>query len=232
MDASKRFLIEQPTGGELTEFVRLVELQAAAAQAGAILARFARLVGDAASIREWQQVEQTYTAKTQELWKDDWFFDADARNGRLVTNAGRDAAQSAPAFCGVATPEQKNRMAATLRQMYEDSLRRGKESATGWDDGLNWSSVMLPYLESLWAAGQDALLADVIATIAERIYPSMDRRSVEPSDAGSKRPALGWPGVSCEIWGAHGAFGGEGYGWGAVLPAHIIRSVIGFREAL
>ncbi|HVX65756.1 MAG TPA: hypothetical protein VHA11_04095, partial [Bryobacteraceae bacterium] len=27
MDASKRFLIEQPTGGELTEFVRLVELQ-------------------------------------------------------------------------------------------------------------------------------------------------------------------------------------------------------------
>jgi len=90
---------------------------------------------------------------------------------------------------------------------------------------------MLPYLESLWAAGQDALLAEAIATIAERIYTTMDRRSIEPSDSGSQRPKLGWPGVSCEIWGSHGAFGGEGYGWGAVLPAHIIRGVIGFREA-
>lgn len=89
---------------------------------------------------------------------------------------------------------------------------------------------MLPYLESLWAASQDALLAEAVATIAERIYPSMDRRSIEPDDPALKRPKLGWPGVSCEIWGAHGAFGGEGYGWGAVLPAHIIRGVIGFRE--
>lgn len=34
----------------------------------------------------------------------------------------------------------------------------------------------------------------------------------------------------CEVWGAQGAYGGEGYGWGAVLPAHIIRNLIGFRD--
>jgi hypothetical protein len=66
--------------------------------------------------------------------------------------------------------------------------------------------------------------------IAERIYTSMDRRSVEQDSNTQSRPKLGWPGVSCEIWGAHGAFGGEGYGWGAVMPAHITRSLVGLRE--
>ena len=230
MDASKRFLIEQPTGGELTEFVRLVELQAAAAQAAAILSRFARIVGDAPSIPEWEGLHRTFAAKTQELWQGDWFHDFDNRTGRLVTNTERDPAQSAPAFCGIATAEQRRAMTATLRKFYEDSKSRGQAPASGWDDGLAWSSIMLPYIESLWAAGQNELLSDVIETIAGRIYTSMDRRSLDTSPAGEKHPALGWPGVSCEVWGAHGAFGGEGYGWGAVMPAHLIRNIIGIRE--
>jgi hypothetical protein len=32
------------------------------------------------------------------------------------------------------------------------------------------------------------------------------------------------------VWGAHGAFGGEVYGWGAVMPAHIVRNLVGLRE--
>jgi hypothetical protein len=56
----------------------------------------------------------------------------------------------------------------------------------------------------------------------------MDRRSVTPPDA--EHPRLGWPGVSCEVWGAHGAFGGEVYGWGAVMPAHLVRNLVGLRE--
>jgi len=92
-----------------------------------------------------------------------------------------------------------------------------------WEDQLAWSSFVLPYLESIWAIGDYSLAADTVEMIAERIYPSMDRRT--PGEH------AGWPGVSCEIWGAQGAFGGEGYGWGAVLPAHIIRNVLGLREA-
>jgi hypothetical protein len=229
MDASKRFLIQQPTGGELTEFVRLVELQAAAAQAGAILARFARLAGDAASVREWEEVTRTYTAKTQELWSGDWFHDFDTRSNQLATSAGRDPAQAAPAFCGLANEEQKRRMVPTLRKFFDDSKALGRQPASGWDDGLAWSSLMLPYVESIWSTGEGELAAQVVATIADRIYTSMDRRSVE-AEMPESRPRLGWPGVSCEIWGAHGAFGGEGYGWGAVMPAHIIRSIAGFRE--
>jgi hypothetical protein len=103
---------------------------------------------------------------------------------------------------------------------------------------MHWSSLVLPYLESLWVAGEMELLSQVIQTIAERIYASTDRRSVlsvssinGDSQAGSDgRQKLGWPGVSCEIWGSEGAYGGEGYGWGAVLPVHIIRNLIGFRD--
>jgi hypothetical protein len=230
MDASKRFLIEQPTGGELTEFIRLVELQAAAADAGRVLDRFAGIVGDTRSSGEWQSVIDKYAARTQELWKDGWFRDFDTRSSQFVTGVPPDPAQSAPAFCGVATAEKLKEMRSTLRKIYQDSRKLGRNPVHGWDDGLAWSSLMLPYLESIWATEDRALAAEVVSMIAERIYTSMDRRSVELDSDAQSRPKLGWPGVSCEIWGAHGAFGGEGYGWGAVMPAHITRSLIGLRE--
>lgn len=222
MDASRRFQIHQATGGELVEFIRLVELQAAAAHAGATLERFAKLVGDEPSVAEWQQIHRMYSAKTEKLWKDNWFHDFDTRKMQLVTWGERDPAQAAPAFCGIATAEQKRAMLPVLHEMYDRSLRPNQKSA-GWDDPLAWSPFVLPYLESLWAADDRRLACEVVDTIAGRIYRSMDRRSL-----GTEK--LGWPGVSCEIWGAQGAFGGEGYGWGAVMPAHIIRNVIGFRE--
>ena len=89
---------------------------------------------------------------------------------------------------------------------------------------------MLPYLESLWAAGDRALAAEVVAATADRIYKSMDRSTETLRSGTDTYGGLGWPGVSCEIWGCRGAFGGEGYGWGAVMPAHIIRTLMGFRE--
>jgi hypothetical protein len=64
----------------------------------------------------------------------------------------------------------------------------------------------------------------------------MDRREVKKAEGtwvipreGDSR--VGIPGVSCEIWTPLGAGGAEGYGWGAVLPAHIMRNVVGIREA-
>ncbi len=230
MDASKRFLIEQPTGGELTEFMRLPELQAAAAHAGGALAYFARQLGDTATISEWEQIQKTYKAKTQQLWRDDWFHDFDAHTNQFATATARDPAQSAPAFCGIATDDQKRRMLPTLRQIFENSRARQTQAANTWEDGLAWSSLVLPYIESIWAAGDNVLASEVVTTIADRIYSSMDRRSVSSDHGSSKSPDLGWPGVSCEVWGPRGAFGGEGYGWGAVMPAHLIRNLVGFRE--
>lgn len=232
MDGSKRFLIHQPTGAELTEFVRVVELQAAAAQAAEVLQEFAAALGDSASVAEWRTAQRTYAARTRELWKDDWFHDLDARSGKAITNVGRDVGQVAPVFCGIADHGQVRAMMPAMRQFFADSSEKRLPADNDWQDALHWSSMVLPYVESLWAAGELELLSRVVEATAERVYASMDRRVLKPSSPATEheRRPLGWPGVSCEIWGAHGAYGGEGYGWGAVLPAHIIRNIAGFRE--
>jgi hypothetical protein len=236
MDTSTRFLIQQPTGGELIEFLRIVELQAASSQAAGILEQFAEVLGDTNSREDWRKIQQVYAAKTQGLWKEDWFYDFDTRNGQLVTSVGRDVGQVAPVFCGIASHDQKQKMRPALCKFYTDSLA-GHRSTAGfedWQDGLHWSSLVLPYVESLWMAGEIELVSQVIQAITERVYTSMDRRSITSPPSDGKQPAtaqkLGWPGVSCEVWGGQGAYGGEGYGWGAVLPAHIIRNLIGFRD--
>jgi len=236
MDASTRFLIQQPTGAELIEFLRIVELQAATSQAAGILDRFAEMLGDTNSRQDWQKIQQIYAAKTQALWKEDWFYDFDTRNGQLVTSVGRDVGQVAPVFCGIASDEQKQKMRPALSKFYTDSLAGHPlaPSFEDWQDGLHWSSLVLPYVESLWLVGEMELVSQVIQAIAERVYTSMDRRATTSLSSHGKPPAnpqkLGWPGVSCEVWGGQGAYGGEGYGWGAVLPAHIIRNLIGFRD--
>jgi len=228
MDTSKRFQIQQPTGGEVVEFLRLVELQASASQAGAILAHFASVLADDENKPKWRRIQKDYAEKTQRLWKGDWFHDFDTRAMKLVENAERDPSQAAPAFCGIATQQQSNALLSTLQTMYQRMQKNRERPESSTDEALNWSSFVLPFVESASAAGDRRLASATVEAICERIYSSMDRRSVPNSDAPHTR--LGWPGTSCEVWGAHGAFGGEGYGWGAVMPAHIIRNMIGFRE--
>lgn len=222
MDGSKRFLIEEPTGGEVAEFARLVELQAATAQAAAILSKFASHLGKSEEQQKWARIHQTYVAKTQQMWNGkDWFLDNDARTNTAITSV--DVAQVAPIFCGIATREQTTKMVSTMRAFYEAS--RDKTGSEHGDPSL-WSSLMLPYIESLWTAREFEVLAEAVHLIADRIYASMDRRSI--SNKSGHR--LGWPGVSCEVWGREGARGGECYGWGAVMPAHILRNILGIRE--
>jgi hypothetical protein len=227
MDTSKRFQIQQPTGAELVEFLRLVELQAAASHAGGVLARFAKLVGDTRSVTEWSLVQSTYAEKTRQLWKDDWFHDFDSRTMHLVEIGQRDPSQAAPAFCGIASESQMKLIGNTLQKMYDEMQAQERQPRSSADNALDWSSFVLPYLESAWACGQQELASATVESICERIYTSMDRHSIE---SGVTHARLGWPGTSCEVWGPHGAFGGEVYGWGAVMPAHIIRNIVGFRE--
>ncbi|HZT74635.1 MAG TPA: hypothetical protein VE996_13385 [Terriglobales bacterium] len=219
MDASSRFQIKQPTGAEGIEFIRIVELQAAMAHAAGLLAEWAEPAGDGGGRPAWRRLAARYAAFTQQLWNGrDWFQDFDTRAGRTIVPppGQREIGQCAPIFLGVARPAQIAAMKPLLR-WYRDHPHYY----------LEWSSFVLPYLESLWRAEEDELRADVVNDIADRIYTSMDRRQAAAPDGRH----LGWPGVSCEMWGIHGATGGEGYGWGAVLPAHILRNLAGFREA-
>jgi hypothetical protein len=113
--------------------------------------------------------------------------------------------------------------------MYERMQKNRERPESSADEALNWSSFVLPFVESAYAAGDRQLASSTVEAISDRIYGSMDRRSLQSVETPHAR--LGWPGTSCEVWGAHGAFGGEVYGWGAVMPAHIIRNIIGFRES-
>ncbi|HET9784770.1 MAG TPA: hypothetical protein VFP94_07425, partial [Terriglobales bacterium] len=214
MDASSRFLIQQPTGAELIDFIRVVELQAATAHACGWLAALAAEQGHAAAAAEWRALQQRYTAKTQSLWNGrNWFEDFNTRDSKPIVLAnpptgqlGREVGQCAPIFLGQASAAQTAAMRPLLREY------RARPQYF-----LEWPSFVLPYLESLWTAGERAFAAEVVHDIAGRVYASTDRRA--PGDG------LGWPGVSCEMWALKGALGGEGYGWGATLPAHIIRTV-------
>ncbi len=220
MDASSRFQIQQPTGAELIDFIRIVELQAAMAHAAGALAEWSAQLRDAGGEAQWRALERRYAAKTQSLWNGrDWFQDFDTRRGATIVppppehgQLRREVGQAAPIFLGVATAAQARAMLPLLREY---------RAHPGYY--LEWASLVLPYLESLWTAGERRLAGEVAADIAARIYSSTDRRA--PGTQG-----LGWPGVSCEMWDLNGAVGGEGYGWGATLVAHLIRSVAGFRE--
>ncbi len=66
------------------------------------------------------------------------------------------------------------------------------------------------------------MLAELVYETADRTYRQWDRRAWEKG--------VPMPGVSLECWGLEGPKGTEGYGWGATLPLHIIRSIVGYRE--
>jgi hypothetical protein len=214
MDASSRFLISQPTGAELIDFVRVAEIQAAMAHAARTMREYANLLGHTKDVPRWQALASRYADKTHKLFYQGWFYDADSRSGKPIVIPGhREVTQMAPIMCGVATPDQIQAMTSAML-----------EYSPQQEYWLEWASLVLPYAESMWRAGQRQPLANVLFEIVDRAYRSMDRRELEPEKK------LGWPGVSCEYWSQKGAAGAEGYGWGATLPAHIIRSLFGFRE--
>jgi hypothetical protein len=214
MDASSRFLIQQPTGAELIDFIRVAELQAAMSHAARSMEVYAKLLGHQGDIARWRELATGYTEKTHQLFYQAWFYDVDGRSGKPIVIPGhREVTQVAPIMCGAATPDQ-------IRAMTPAMLEYSPQQEY-W---LEWASLVQPYAESMWRAGQRQPLSKVLFELVDRAYRSMDRRELEPEKK------LGWPGVSCEYWGQKGATGGEGYGWGATLPAHIIRSLFGFRE--
>ena len=214
MDASGRFLIQQPTGAELIDFIRVAEIQAAMSHAARTMGMYAKLLGRQGDIPRWKELSDKYADKTRQLFYQAWFYDVDRRSGKPIVIPGRkEVTQVAPIMCGVATSTQ-------IRAMTPAMLEYGPQQ----DYWLEWASLVLPYAESMWRAGLREPLSKVLFEIVDRAYRSMDRRELEPEKK------LGWPGVSCEYWGQKGAAGGEGYGWGATLPAHIIRSLFGFRE--
>jgi len=152
MDASNRFLIQQPTGAELIDFVRVAEIQAAMAHAARTMGAYAKLLGRPADIPRWQAMSSRYAEKTRQLFYDSWFYDVDSRSGKpIVIPSHKEVTQVAPIMCGIATPDQIRAMNAAML-----------EYSPQQDYWLEWASLVMPYAESMWRAGQRQPLASVL----------------------------------------------------------------------
>lgn len=217
-DGSKRF---PEAEGAAADTVRTVDVEASMAEALAVMALFARVAGRPADAPRWAALAEHRAAATRAMFVDGWYRDWDTRTNRPILLPDYvDAMMLAPLTCGIATPEQ----IAAVRPRFQYF----RDHPRGW---LEWPSFFLAYTEAAWTAGLRILAAEATADIADRIYPRTDARHVlfaDPADPYAYRV----PGVACEYWplGGDTEPGGENYGWGATLPLHIIRSIVGLRE--
>lgn len=212
-DASKRFLIEQKTGGETTEFVRTVDGQASMAESCRIIELYARWLGlGRKEEQRWQSLAREYSERTRKMFDGNWFRDMHRDTGQpIIIKDYYDIMMLSPIMCGVATSEQTRLMKPMFKHFVED--------AQFWTE---WASFFYQFCETVWNAGDRLFLADAIQKVADRVYRHWDSRQL--------RPKLSMPGVSAEVWSLDGGGGSEGYGWGATMPTQIIRGIIGFRE--
>ncbi len=219
-DGSKRF----PEGeGGVADAVRTVDVEASMAEALRNLEFFARVAGDPADAKRWAELAEARIRSTQDMFVDGWFRDFDTRTSKpFITPDYIDIMMLTPLTCGIATPEQ----IAAVRPRFQYF----RENPYPW---LEWPSFFLVYAEAAWTAGVHEIAAEVTADIADRIYPRLDVRTPRFDDL-DKPFAYRLPGVANEYWPikAETEPGGECYGWGATLPLHILRSIVGLRETV
>ena len=224
-DGSKRFLL--PEGGHegsVSDYVRTVDAEAAMAEALQVMARFAAIVRRPADAARWRRLAEDRIARVRTMYADGWFRDFDARTGRpIILEDYYDVMMLVPVACGAATAEQ----VAAVRP----KLRYFRDHPAYW---LEWPPFVFPLAEAAWNAGERALLAEMLADIADRIYARSDRPTVRvPPSCAGKPFAYRLPGQAIEYWPVESEptyAGGECYGWGATLPMNLIRNLIGFRE--
>lgn len=219
-DSSPRFG-PGDTGASSARHVRPVDLQAALAQAAAILGTWAQALGLAEEAADWQQIAQEGTERTRAMWQaDGWFHDYDTRAG--AWSPVSDAMQLAPLVCRCCLPEQTASLAPLFRQ---DALlpKHGER----WD-ALVWPPVAFTVIEAASAAGEHEAAARLTMHVLERAYRRSDSREVGSNG--------GLPGIARECWPDWGApddagpGGIEGYGWGALGVALLMRHIVGLRE--
>ncbi len=216
-DGSRRFLVKGE--GDPATFVRTVDVEASVAEAMRILAEFAPLAGHGEDQQLWQDLAARRVENTRSMFVQGWFRDVDGRNGKpIIFNDYHDAMMLVPLTCGIATPEQIE----VIRPKLGDFVSHER-----W---LQWPPAVMAYTEAAWNAGEQLHAAEAIKNIADRVYARTDSRS--PLFVNKEEPfAYRIPGVANEFWPAERRpAGGENYGWGATLPGHIIRDIVGFRE--
>lgn len=218
-DGSKRF--PQSEGSDAGS-VATVDVEASMVEALRNMVLFAEIADALEDCERWAALAEQKTAATREMFVDGWFRDHDTRSGQpIFTPDHVDLMMLTPLTCGVATAAQIEAVRPKFQWF--------RDHPTPW---LEWPSFFLAYTEAAWTAGQRLTAAEATADIADRVYPRIDSRALRFAEPAAPY-AYRVPGVACEYWPISDDIepGGENYGWGATLPLHIIRSLVGFRES-
>jgi len=227
-DASKRFLVADHDPGAAIEFVRTVDITAAMGHAFKTVSYFAELFNDDEAFNHWNNLADDQIRNTKSMFLDGWYRDFDSRtNSPIILKDYFDVMMFTPVAFNLATTEEIDELIPMFKY-FEDNPKH-------W---LEWPSFIQVFSEAAWYAGNRKFLSNFIANTANRIYPHIDNNNLLP--VGNHRTDLPEkynyriPGVANEFWPidlAEGNPGGcENYGWGATMPALIIRNIIGFRE--
>ena len=219
-DGSRRFLVAEHNEGAVADFVRTVDVEASMAEALGILGEYARLVPGPDETAMWKELAARRIRNTQSMFFDGGFRDVDGRSGApIILKGHNDVMMLAPLVCGVATPEQQRAVKPMFRYFLDNP-----------HSALEWPPLLYTYAEAAWNAGEREAAATAVASTATRVYGRTDARAVTHAANGGPF-SYRIPGVAYEYWPLDEIPpGGENYGWGATLPVHIIRAMLGFRE--
>jgi len=217
-DGSRRFLVEGE--GDPATFVRTVDVEASMAEAMQILTEVTTLMGYEEDRQYWEKLSLQRLQNTRSMFQQGWFRDIDGRNNQpIIFEDFYDPIMLAPLTCGIASTEQIEAIRPKLKFIVDNPR---------W---LQWPPAVQAFTEAAWNAGEPLLASQAIFDIAQRVYQRTDSSSI--MYVNNDEPfSYRIPGVANEFWPVgNRPPGGENYGWGATLPAHIIRSIIGFRES-
>ena len=227
-DGSKRFTFDGAGEGDVADFVRTVDVEAAMADAMRIMAELAPVTGNDGDREMWERMAEKRIGTTRQMFRDGWFRDMDGRSGKhiILDENHFDAMMLMPVAVGIATEEQ-------LKEI-KPKFEYFKQKAP-----VEWPSMMQFFSEAAWNCGMKPYIAETVTTVADRIYgrASGDVIRVHENIRMPHLPArLDYriPGVSNEHWPVNydrNYGGAESYGWGATLPTSMIRTLIGFRES-
>ena len=225
-DGSKRFIVAAENPAAVSDFVRTVDIEAAMADAFGSMVIFSEVADKAEDRERWKKLAEKRLETTRSMCVDGWFRDFDARNNQpIILKDYYDVMMLYPVAAGIATAEQMKAIAP-----------RFKYFSSHPEFWLEWPSFMLPFSEAAWNTGLREFLATVIAGTAARVYSRTDERKTRSIAPFNSTLPMQYqyriPGIANEFWpiSADNPGGCENYGWGATLPALIIRNVIGFRE--
>lgn len=217
-DGSRRFLVKGE--GDPATFVRTVDVEASMAEAMRILSEIAGLMRNLEEQQYWENKATLRIKNTHSMFFQNWFRDIDGRkNQPIIFENFYDPIMLAPLTCGIATSEQIDAIRPKLKHIVDNPH---------W---LQWPPAVQAFTEAAWNASEPLLAAQAIFDIVQRVYQRTDSSTCMYMDK-DDRFSFRIPGIANEFWPVgNRAPGAENYGWGATLPGHIIRSIIGFRES-